>query len=877
MTHLRYRQILEIVEAALDVPPEERAALVERLAEGDPILLADVRRALDADVPSNFVEPPGGTRSFPAEDFEGARLGDFLLAEEIGRGGMGIVYRAVQEGLGREAAVKVLPAIRRADGIALQRFEREAVSASKLQHDALVPVLALGIEPEQAWYAMPLVRGHDLQAELSAQDAGDGANCLLPRFGTEEYTAHVVREVAKLARGLQHAHEEGVIHRDVKPGNVMVDRGGRMLLTDFGLASLSEGRTLTATGAIQGTPHYMSPEQAEAVGRPVTHQSDVYSLGVVLFELLTRRKPFQGQNAAVVLRQITSGTHQRVRKLNEGVARDLETICDTAMALRPKDRYASAASFAEDLERFTRGEPIAARPMPGVQRAWRWARRRPWRVSAAAVVVTSSLVAWGTIAAERSRTAREAYLAPLQKLLATDDPGREVRKAAFLVQRGARPKGLDAAALEIDALARAEIERDANERIEETRRLLALALEPRQDDQYPEYGLEPDRLQLTRAVRSLAELSMTYPDIDGLAELQALAYVDVGISVPDSISRGVGGSAFAQRMDPFTDELSEPIELGPLPVSSQTLDPGHYRFTVELEDGRFAELERLVQHRRSALDLVAYPRSAAELEGLLVSIEPVDGRFPDGDDRPGMSFIPEEGVALEPYSIGRYEVSHELFIRYLEGTGAPVPGLWKRLGFDVQARRFAENEALVDFDYERWLRLPVTRIPYESIRGCVEWYGCRVPIALELHYAHRGQDQLLVPPGLPEPGAAPGPGELRANVDGAPLRVTQDEDPASTLLALSAALRPVDEVGADAGPFGLFHPYGNASEATSTFVRYLENDVLVHHPTQRYVLGGAWDVRASNYDLTAHNTAESAYAFFDKTLGVRFARSIRIP
>jgi eukaryotic-like serine/threonine-protein kinase len=303
-------------------------------------------------------------------------FGDYELISEIARGGMGVVYRAQQVNLNRTVALKMILAGQLAGPDDVKRFYREAEAAAGLDHLGIVPVFEVGQHQGQHYFSMGFVDGQSL-----AQKVAGGP--LPPREA-----ASLIRLVAE---AVQFAHDRGVIHRDLKPANILLDVRGRPKVTDFGLAKKLQGdRGLTQTGQVMGTPSYMPPEQVE--GKDVGPLADVYSLGALLYCLLTGRPPFQAASAMETLMQVVGQEPVPVRQLNPSVPRDLETICLKCLEKEPGRRYGSAAALAEDLRRCLGDEPIRARPSGRVERTWKWAKRRPAAAALVAVSVSSALL-----------------------------------------------------------------------------------------------------------------------------------------------------------------------------------------------------------------------------------------------------------------------------------------------------------------------------------------------------------------------------------------------------------------------------------------------------------------------------------------------------
>ncbi len=321
-------------------------------------------------------------------------LGDFRILRELGRGGMGVVYEAEQLSLGRRVALKVLPFAAMLDKRHLERFKNEARAAAVLKHPHIVSVYSVGHDRGVHFYAMELVEGESLARVIEQLTDACGEASISPSVDTSTntqpiaalstdysrnrpaYYQTIARWGIQIAEALDYAHQRGVVHRDIKPSNLLFDRDGKIWISDFGLAQIQDDHNLTMTGDVLGTLRYMSPEQAEGK-KYIDHHTDIYSLGVTIYELLTLTSPFLGGNRQQLMRQVTEQQPDSLRQRDPGIPQDLDTIVLKAMAKRPDARFASAQELADDLQRYLDHKPIKARRTTRAQIAWRWACRNP--------------------------------------------------------------------------------------------------------------------------------------------------------------------------------------------------------------------------------------------------------------------------------------------------------------------------------------------------------------------------------------------------------------------------------------------------------------------------------------------------------------------
>jgi serine/threonine protein kinase/WD40 repeat protein/tetratricopeptide (TPR) repeat protein len=458
----------------------ERPAVAEYV-ERHPELAADIRDLFPALIQVEKLKPAAGdlTGAFvpqgvPSDGPAPERLGDYRLLREIGRGGMGVVYEAEQESLGRHVALKVLPPNALLSGNHLERFRREAKAAARLHHTNIVPVFGVGECGGTHYYAMQFIRGegldkvlHDLRrlrvpgapvvarplseasaahglltgsfadpatptaAESSAHPAAPAPRAAAKARGSStlsaggpegDYFRGVARVAVQAADALAYAHRQGILHRDIKPSNLLLDGHGVLWITDFGLAKAEGADELTHTGDIVGTIRFMAPERFDGRSLP---QSDVYALGATLYELLTLRPAFADANKARLVQKVLHEPPAPPRTIDPGIPRDLETIVLKCLCKDPAERYATPEALAEDLHRFLADRPIKARRSSWREQIWRWSRRNPWiaGLSAAVLLLLTVTSVGGVIMSLRLdaslRKAQEAEREGKKKLFAS--------------------------------------------------------------------------------------------------------------------------------------------------------------------------------------------------------------------------------------------------------------------------------------------------------------------------------------------------------------------------------------------------------------------------------------------------------------------------
>jgi eukaryotic-like serine/threonine-protein kinase len=415
--------VLELLEEMLD-----SGRTAEEVCRDCPELLPEVRRRwkafrlVDGSLAALFPDPektagPDAVVAVP-HPTDLPQVPGYRVEAVLGRGGMGVVYRAWHLRLNRVVALKMLLAGPCARPEELERFQREAEAVAALGHSNIVQVHDVGDVDGRPYFTMELVEGGSLAEQVQ---------------GVPQPARQAAALVATLADAIHAAHQGGIVHRDLKPGNILLTRDGTPKVTDFGLARRLEGDGgLTLSGVPMGTPSYMAPEQARGQKAAIGPATDVYALGAILYELLTGRPPFCAESATATLQQVVAEEPVPPARLNPRVPRDLDTICLECLHKEPQRRYGSAAALADDLRRFDRGEPIAARPLGRLGRLARWARRRPTAAALSGVLVVTALLAlalvggglWLTGQRQATAQAAEDDLREADELLQQSDlPG----------------------------------------------------------------------------------------------------------------------------------------------------------------------------------------------------------------------------------------------------------------------------------------------------------------------------------------------------------------------------------------------------------------------------------------------------------------------
>ena len=404
--------VQRLFESALVLSPEQREEFVNAQTD-DPALREEVLGLLrHHELAGETLDTAAAERFASLLLPAGDSLGEFTLIRELGRGGMGVVYLARDEELGRLVAVKLLNDAFFDSELAVGRLRHEAKALAGLSHPSIVPVYSYGHGGDRHFLVMEYVEGRTFEqwlaeavggtgADLSGNEAHPGAS---PDLLNRDQIREAVSVLIQIGDAIQYAHDQGVIHRDLKPSNILLGTDGHAKVTDFGIAIVAADPGHTMTAELIGTPYYMSPEQAGALAKQLDFRTDIFSLGVGLYRVLTSRLPFTGESMPSILHSICHSQPLSPRSINPVVDRDLTTICLKALEKAPQERYQSAAHFAADLRSWLRGDPILASPPTLAKRVKHLVKRRPvLTVTAVSLIAVVGLATYALMPSQGTR------------------------------------------------------------------------------------------------------------------------------------------------------------------------------------------------------------------------------------------------------------------------------------------------------------------------------------------------------------------------------------------------------------------------------------------------------------------------------------------
>ena len=842
MSDERRRRVFSILQEVMGLTAAEQAAYLDEACAGDPSLRTEVEDILLAqrDMPEEFLHPPDDTAVLPG------KLGEFELEEEIGRGAMGVVWRARQPSLDRTVAVKILTVRLLTTPHQIERFHREARAAALLDHPHIVKVYATGEEERQHWFAMEWVDGHDLETELKQQRSEEpdrGDRCLLPTRGQDQHIARVAALIADVADALDHAHRHGIVHRDVKPSNLVLEKNGEVKVTDFGIARDERFGSLTLTNQLIGSLPYMSPEQARVLEAHVDRRTDVYSLGVVLYELLSLRRPFQGKTSHEILAEIRTHSYPPLRELNSAVPRDLALICDQSMRPKPQNRYASAAAFAADLRRFLAHEAVEATPLPFAQRVAERLRRHRTAVIASTLTVLGLLGgAWVSAAVSENRAvarSREPLVAWEQR----DDWTRADTTELLELHEDLRDaRDSWATATEDQALVEELQSRLDGER---ERRTLAARDQSIQGLRDIGAGIGDGQDRLLTGLEALFHVELLGAELNA----RALYLPKVTIRAIAADGRPLAGSARMRILDPVTGEPGAHEELGTLPTLEFTVPPVPVRFAVQLSGGEVREFHR-VPALGEEIEIVVGPAHGSE-DGDMVLVE--GDTWTLVDPEPTLNPLQGRELRVRPFLLDRTEVSIGQYREFL----AAVPDAERPFYFDLLEPGSPHESH------------PVVLVSWMGARRYAEWRGKRLPTHAEWTLAARGTEGRITPWGADDPAALDSEGERIGNVHETEELTGDMQHRFQQFLRLARAVSSDSKAQTN----GICHLFGNVEEWTETVLAMNDaGGTLRPFSSRRIVVGHRWDAVKFGLDLRRIGEDETGPSYARITRGFRCAR-----
>ncbi|GEM_PF-1268720 len=782
------------------------------------------------------------------------RIGPYTLGRLLGRGGMAEVYLATEDGTGRQVALKVLQLGPDESGRAEERFRREALTAGRLEHPGIAAVQSIHEHEGLLAIAMEYIPGRSLarilREESDRRHRGAGAEAAGGAESPDIDAAGAAAMIASVAEALQHAHSQEVIHRDIKPSNIMIDEDGQPHVLDFGLAKDVRELSISRQGDLAGTPAYMSPEQAMAKRVRVDHRTDIFSLGVVLYEALTLRRPFEGDSVDQVLYEINFSSPAPVIGFNTEVPSDLETICLKALEKNPDDRYGSAGAFALDLRRFVAHRSIEARRPTWLTLTQRRLQAHRW--AAALVLLTVVLVGaavpfagWWSHREQVAQTMDRADAVIADELgdrapeeLVAELEFFQLMEAEFTELPLGQAERLTAAIERLRTFGRDEYESG----VAEVEAAFGAAAGPTPYESMPAFAA---------GVRRLLTAALLAPDNDAL---RLLASEDVWLPRLTVTSDQPGDRVLLQRLDPVHHvRQGAPVSLGKTPVSEVSVKPGLYRVLVVRDGFGYGEYTRRLEVPRSLTRCDVVVRPTAVVGQNMVTMPSAEFIVGSGTEEQTPIYF-ERKVTLPAFQIDETEVTNAQYREFVLATGHREPPIWPT-------------------PYEAWMDdLPVVTVTVPDAKAYAEWAGKRLPTNWEWERAGRGLGGSLFPV---DPEVLPLTDYvLDRPHDWSDWKV--DESPfvlfRSTYRNGVQAVRSLPE-GRTAE--GLYHMLGNAAEWVENSCAEMSPDgsVAVRHSLW-LAKGSGWTYAASELTFSGLVVIPGGADLLDPALGFRCARSV---
>ena len=649
----------------------------------------------------------------PTLEPEGKRLGEYRILEEIGRGGMGVVYLAVQAGLARKVALKVLPAHLTLDQTTVLRFQREARMAARLEHPGIVAVHGVGKDEDAYYFAMDYVQGIPLSQKikeaLRLREAGADKDSTGTQFGSKKWIEEGVGRIAQVADAMQHAHEQGILHRDVKPSNIIIREDGTPVLTDFGLAREQGLPSMTMTGDFAGTPFYVSPEQGE--GRTdLDARTDVFSLGVTLYEVLTLHRPFDGETPREVIHKILDMDPTDPRRFGVDLPPDLRAIIAQALEKDRGLRYSSAGEMARDLRAFLEYKPVSARRATTGRRIVRWSKRNPV-VAALSGALILSLVVGFVLVLDRNQTLSRS-LAETQLLL--DARVVEDYANTFLELEAWKPEHAPAIRRWIRDVEKISARQASYRALLESRKAA-----PREGDEVLIQSLERLNRSLEQMTRKQSgKLAVVHGWLESVETVEQRSLVQhagewkaaiADIARPDSPYRGL-------RLSP---------QIGLVPIGKDE-HSGLWEFS-HVQTGKIAERDpqgRIVMGEKTGLVFVLLPGGRFEMGSIPPGDTAKEGE-PYVDSMAASWEFPLTEIELAPFFLSKYEMTQGQWLRI---TGENPSYFRPGVPVGNAARRLWTSD----------LRHPVEMIHWVRATEVTKVLGLRLPSEPQWEYAARG-------------------------------------------------------------------------------------------------------------------------------------------